>query len=213
MSTHENCSTECIEKLFSTLSRTIKIRDIYTVAHQKRVSQLAVALGDASGLDTNRLIGLRLAGDVHDIGKMGTPAEILSKPGPLDDDEYALIKRHAQVGSELLKDHDFPWPITEAIHQHHERMDGSGYPRGLKGEAICLEARIIAVADVVETMASHRPYRPALGILAALKEIKSGAGIHFDPDVVGRCLKLFSSQAFSFPHPAEERVHAESWAN
>ncbi len=212
MSSHDNCSTECIEKLFSTLSRAIKIRDIYTVAHQKRVSQLAVALGKASGLNASRLIGLRLAGDVHDIGKMGTPAEILSKPGRLDDGEYALIKRHARVGSELLKDHDFPWPVTEAIHQHHERMDGSGYPRGLKGEEICLEARIIAVADVVETMASHRPYRPALGVPAALKEIKAGAGIHFDPDVVKNCLTLFSSPNFNFSHPAEEGVHAEAWA-
>jgi HD-GYP domain-containing protein (c-di-GMP phosphodiesterase class II) len=139
-----------------------------------------------------------MAGTIHDIGKMSVPAEILSKPTKLTDLEFSLIKEHANKGFEMLKDVDSPWPLAEIVHQHHERMDGSGYPRNLKGEEICIEARILAVSDVVEAMASHRPYRPALGIDAAIEEISKNRGILYDPEVADACLKLFHEKRYNF---------------
>ncbi len=135
---------------------------------------------------------------IHDIGKIHVPSEILSKPGRLSDIEYSLIKTHPVVGYEILKDIEFPWPVAEIAYQHHERIDGSGYPRGLKGNEICLGARIVAVADVVEAIASHRPYRPSLGVEAALQEIVKGRGTANDPEVVDACLSLFAENRFTF---------------
>jgi HD-GYP domain-containing protein (c-di-GMP phosphodiesterase class II) len=170
------------------LSVTTEKRDPYTAGHQRRVADLAWAIGQEMGLSMARLEGLRLAGTIHDIGKIAVPAKILSKPTRLTEIEYNLIQYHSQVGYDILQDIDFSWPIGKMILQHHERMDGSGYPNRLKGEAILLEARILAVSDVVEAMASHRPYRPALGIEAALKEVEADKGALYGPAVVAVCL-------------------------
>ena len=140
-----------------------------------------------------------MAGLVHDIGKISIPAEILSKPSTLTRLEYALLKTHAQKGAEILKSVDFPWPLAEIVHQHHERMDGSGYPLGLRGEEIFVEARILAVADTMEAMSSHRPYRPALGMEVALEEIERYKGVTYDPNVAAACLELFRKKGFRFP--------------
>ncbi|MBW2560216.1 MAG: HD domain-containing protein, partial [Deltaproteobacteria bacterium] len=140
--------------------------------------------------------GIRMAGSIHDIGKLSIPAEILSKPTKLSDIEFSLIKEHSRKGYEMLKDVESPWPLAEIVYQHHERMDGSGYPRKLKGDEILMEARIMAVADVVEAMASHRPYRPGLGIDAALEEIEDNRGILYDADVVDACLRLFREKVY-----------------
>jgi len=180
------------------VSRAVGARDPYTAGHQQRVSQLSRAIGQEMGLDTELIEGLRLGATIHDIGKIYLPAEILSKPTKLTDVEYALIKSHAQVGYDILKDITFPWPVADIAYQHHERLDGSGYPQGLKGDEICLEARIVAVADVVEAMNNHRPYRPGLGMNAALKEIETYRGKWFDPAVVDACLALCREKGFSF---------------
>jgi HD-GYP domain-containing protein (c-di-GMP phosphodiesterase class II) len=137
-----------------------------------------------------------MAGSIHDIGKLTIPAEILSKPTKLTNIEFSLIKEHSRKGYEMLKDVESPWPLAEIVHQHHERMDGSGYPRNLKGDEILMEARIMAVADVVESMASHRPYRPAIGIEAALEEIEKNKGILYDDTVADACLRLFREKGF-----------------
>jgi HD-GYP domain-containing protein (c-di-GMP phosphodiesterase class II) len=147
-------------------------------------------------LPPNKIDGLRMAGSIHDIGKLSVPAEILSKPTKLTAIEFSLIKEHSRNGYKMLKDVESPWPLAEIIYQHHERMDGSGYPRNLKGNEILMEARIMAVADVVESMASHRPYRPALGIDAALEEIEKNRGTHYDNTVADACLKLFREKGY-----------------
>ncbi len=175
-----------------------EMRDPYTTGHESRVARLAVAIGAKLGMDSNRQEGLRVAASMHDVGKITIPAEILSKPGKLTPIEYQMIKGHAQAGYDVLKGVKFPWPVAEVALQHHERMDGSGYPQGLKGEAILLEARIIAVADVVEAMSSHRPYRAGLGIDKALAEIEGGTGTAYDPDVVNACLKVIRQDNFAF---------------
>jgi putative nucleotidyltransferase with HDIG domain len=180
------------------LTNTIESRDPYTVGHQQRVAQLACAIAQELSFSEDRIEGMRVMGFLHDIGKIAVPAEILSKPGKLSEHEFNLIKVHCQVGYEILKEVDFPWPVAQAALQHHERMNGSGYPEGLKGEDMIPEARILAVADVVEAMASYRPYRPALGIEAALEEITKNKGILYDPEVVGACLKLFTEKGFGF---------------
>jgi len=188
------------ESMTSTLeavSNLVELRDPYTSGHERRVGDLAAAIGRRMGLADGVVKGLRLTGYVHDIGKISAPAELLTKPSRLTRTEFELIKAHARAGHDVLKDVNFPWPVAEVIHQHHERLDGSGYPRGLKGEAIILEARIISVADVVEAMASHRPYRAGLGIEMALEEIEAGAGTLFDADVVGHCLALFREEGYS----------------
>jgi len=149
-------------------------------------------------LQDEQIEGIRWGGMIHDIGKIHLPAEVLSKPTRLTEIEYAMIKEHPKIGYDILKDIEFPWPVAEVAHQHHERLDGSGYPQGLKNDEICLEARIVAVADVVEAMASHRPYRPQLGIEKALNEIRRGRGKQYDDAVVDACLKLFREKKFSF---------------
>jgi len=179
-------------------SETVEIRDPYTAGHQERVARLACAVGRQLGLPDDQTDGLRVAALLHDVGKMAIPAEILSKPARLTDVEFELIREHPRVAYDLLKGIEFPWPIADVILQHHETLDGSGYPRGLEGSDILLEARILSVCDVVEAMASHRPYRPALGIDAALEEIEAHAGERYDADVVEACLHLFKKDAFSF---------------
>jgi len=178
------------------LSRLVEQKDPYTAGHHRRVSDLARSIAKELGLSSDRIDGLRFAASIHDIGKIIIPAEILSKPGQLNESELMMIKSHPQIGYELLKDVCFPWPIAEIIYQHHERMDGSGYPQGLKGEEIILEARILAVADVVEAMASHRPYRPAHPLDAALKEIEKKKGLLYDEKVVDVCLRLFKEKGY-----------------
>jgi len=156
------------------------LRDPYTAGHSRRVGEIAVAIGGELGFDERRLEGLRVAGYLHDIGKITIPAEILARPGKLSALEFQLTRTHSQASYDALKDVKFPWPVAQAALQHHECMDGSGYPQGLKGEAILMEARILAVADVVEGMSSHRPYREARGIEEALAEIESGSGTVYD---------------------------------
>jgi len=178
------------------MAHVVETRDAYTAGHQRRVAGIAVAIAEEMGLSFHTIEGIRMAGVIHDIGKISIPAEILSKPGDLRKKEFELIKDHPQMGYEILKDVEFPWPIAEIVHQHHERMDGSGYPGGLSGNKILLEARIIAVSDVVEAIASHRPYRPARGIDVALSEIEANRGVLYDGDVVDACLHLFRERGY-----------------
>ncbi len=187
-----------LEGTVNVLVSTIEMKDPYTAGHQRRVTQLACAVAQEMGLPEERIEGLRVAGLIHDLGKINVPAEILSKPGALSDLEYGLIRAHPQIGYDILKTTDFPWPVAEIVLQHHERLDGSGYPQGLAGEEIRLEARILAVADVVEAMASFRPYRPAHGIDKALEEISQNRGVLYDPEVVDVCLRLFTEKGFKF---------------
>ncbi len=194
-----------LNKLERTLEGTIRAfasaiekRDPYTAGHQRRVAQLARALAWEMGFDGHRVEGIYMSGLVHDVGKLSVPVELLSKPGELTPTEFEIIKAHPQVGYEILKDIEFPWPVAKIVLQHHERLDGSGYPLGLKDGEILLEARVIGVADVVEAMASHRPYRPALGVEAALEEIQRGRGAVYDPQVVDACVKLFVEKGFQF---------------
>ncbi len=180
------------------ISHMVELRDPYTSGHERRVGALAKAIGAELGLAQNCCEGLEIIGLVHDLGKIAVAAEILSKPGKLTPIEFEMIQSHAQVGYDILKDVEFLWPLAETILQHHERLDGSGYPRGLKGEQMLLEARIIAVADVVEAMTSHRPYRAAFGLDAALQEIERAKGTVFDAAVVDACVKLFRQGRFAF---------------
>jgi len=175
------------------------LRDPYTHGHEHRVGEVATAIATELGLDADRIEGVRVCAYLHDVGKIAVPAEILSKPTRLTAVEYELVKQHAQQSYEILKGMEFPWPVAEAVWQHHERLDGSGYPRKLNGEQIILEARILAVADTVEAMASHRPYRPGLGVDAALAEIESNRGKLFDPAVVDACLRLFRMKGYRLP--------------
>jgi len=172
------------------LSTMVELRDPYTAGHQRRVGDIAAAIAKELDLPEDQVKGLRFSGYVHDIGKISIPAEILAKPGRLTANEFALIKTHSQQGYDVLKGIDFPWPLARAILEHHERLDGSGYPRGLKGDEISLEARILAVADTVEAMSSHRPYRAALGLDAAMREIQEQSGKRYDERVVAACLRL-----------------------
>ncbi len=183
----------------NSVSRTIEKRDPYTSGHQERVSKLAASIARILALPESQIEGIRLGATIHDIGKIAIPAEILNRPGKLTTLEFELIKTHPEVGYDIIKEVDFPWPVAEMIYQHHERLDGSGYPQGLKGEEISLEARILAVADVVEAINSHRPYRPAFGMEEALDVIRKGRGVLFDSKVVDACLKLFQDNpAFTF---------------
>jgi len=180
------------------MAATVEIRDPYTAGHQRRVADLARAIATEMALSEDQVEGIHMAGVIHDIGKISVPSEILSKPGKLTEIEFGLIKIHPQVGFDILREIEFPWPLAQIVYQHHERMDGLGYPQGLSGEKILLEARIMCVADVVEAMASHRPYRPALGIDVALEEIKKNKGKLYDPDVSDACLNLFAENKFKF---------------
>ena len=179
------------------IALTVEMRDPYTAGHQRRVANLARALAAEMGLPKEQIDGIRMAGVIHDLGKISVPSEILSKPTRLRDTEFSLIKDHPQVGYDILKTIEFPWPVAQIVLRHHERLDGSGYPQGLSGEGILLEARILAVADVVEAMSSHRPYRPALGIDKALEEISQNRGVLYDSEVVGTCLKLITEKGFT----------------
>ena len=187
-----------MEDSIYSISLVTEARDAYTAGHQRKVSKLAVALAEEMGFPKDKVEGIKIAALIHDVGKINLPAEILSKPGKLSEIEFNLIKNHSQIGYDILKKVDFLWPIAEIVLQHHEKMNGSGYPRGLKGDEILLEAKIIGVADVVEAMSSHRPYRPALGIDKALKEISQNRGIIYDLEVVNACLKLFKEKGFKF---------------
>ena len=196
-------SAQLREQLLDTvkaMGAIISLRDPYTAAHERRVTELATAIALELGLGEEAREGLAFAGEVHDIGKVGVPAEILSKPAALSDLEFSLIKQHPQAGRELLRAIRFRQPVAEIVGQHHERLDGSGYPEGLKGEEILPEARILAVADVVEAMASHRPYRPSLGLEAALAEVHAGAGRRYDAAAVAACERVFA-QGFAFSEP------------
>jgi putative nucleotidyltransferase with HDIG domain len=180
------------------IHRMVDLRDPYTGIHQRRTADLARAIGSEMGLDTGVIDGLRMAGLIHDIGKIAVPAEILSKPTRLTPLEFNLMKGHSEAGAGILGSIDFPWPIAQIVRQHHERLDGSGYPDGLVGDAILLEARILAVADVVDAMVTHRPYRAGLGIGEAMAEIESGSGVLYDSEVVRVCLRLFREQRYAF---------------
>jgi len=187
-----------MDATLETISNIIEAKDPYTAGHQQRVSELSTAIAKELHLSQNEIEGIRVASIIHDIGKIGLPTEILSKPSRLDDIEFSLIKRHSQVGHDILKTIDFSYPVAEIVLQHHEKINGSGYPNKLKGDKILLEAKIIGVADVVEAMSSHRPYRPALGIDKALEEISKNRGILYDPKVVDICLTLFKEKSFKF---------------
>ncbi|MBN1771346.1 MAG: GAF domain-containing protein, partial [Deltaproteobacteria bacterium] len=188
---------ESLERLRQTLrgavdaiSHAVELRDPYTAGHQRRSADLARAIAVELGLDAERVEAVRTAGSIHDIGKLKVPTEILVKPGKLTAIEYGLVQLHPRTGFEVLRPVDFPWPLAEIVLQHHERLDGSGYPSGLSGDRILLEARVLAVADIVEAMASHRPYRPALGIPAALEELQRQRGRQLDADVVDACRRV-----------------------
>ena len=181
------------------LAAIVEMRDPYTAGHQHRVAEIAVAIAKILQLGEAQIEGIHLAGVVHDVGKIQIPAEILSKTGGLTDIEYMLVKQHAKNGYDLLKTVDYPWPIAQIVLQHHERLDGSGYPQALKGDEILFEAKIVAVADVVESMTSHRPYRPGLGIDAALEEVERNRGVLYDPLVVDACCKLFRELGYTLP--------------
>lgn len=187
-----------LEDAISALMRTLELRDPYTAGHERRVAELAVAIGRVLGFDAEHLRWLHLAGVVHDVGKIQVPAEILSKPTRLSPTEYALVREHAQAGYDILRQIDFPWPLADVVRQHHEYLDGSGYPQGLASDEILLEARILTVADIVEAMSSHRPYRAALGIDAALETILGMRGQQLDSRVVDTCVTLFRAQGFRF---------------
>lgn len=196
-----NESAEALENAYvsviQAISLTIEQRDPYTSGHQKTVARLAKAIAEKLHQSDDFIHGLELGAAIHDIGKISIPAEILNRPGRLSDNEMNLIKRHSKLGYEIIKDINFPWPVGEMILQHHERLDGSGYPKGLAGDKIILEARIIAVADVIEAISSHRPYRPAKGIEAGLDEICRNSGILYDADVVDACKALFQEDGFT----------------
>jgi putative two-component system response regulator len=201
----EEKNQETMEHLRKAVHTTIQVlllaietKDPYTAGHQRRATDLARAIATDMGLPQNIIEGIRIAGAIHDIGKIPIPVEILSKPSKLSTIEYSLIKEHARHGYEILNDVESPWPLAEMAHQHHERMDGSGYPLGLKGKDILLEARILAVADVVEAMASFRPYRPTPGIDAALEEIEKNVEVLYERAAVEACLRLFREKGFMF---------------
>lgn len=189
---------KALAAIIQVLEQTVEIRDPYTAGHQRRVADLARTIAEKMELSPDLIDGIRIAGIIHDIGKIYVPAEILSKPRRLSQIEFNLIKTHSQVGYDVLKAIDFPWPVAKIILQHHERIDGSGYPHNLSGDEIMLEARILGVADVVEAMASHRPYRPALGVEAALEEIYKNRGVLYEPEVVDACISVFRSESFTF---------------
>lgn len=190
---------KAINTTIQVMVSAVEVRDPYTAGHQNRSADLACAIAVEIGLPEEKIEGIRMVGKIHDIGKLSIPAEILSKPKKPSEVEFSLIKEHARRGFEMLKDVELPYPLAEIVYQHHERMDGSGYPRNLRGEEILMEARILTVADVVEAMVSHRPYRPALGIDAALNEIEKNREILYDADAVDACLRLFREKRYELP--------------
>ncbi len=189
---------EVLGGVIRAMALAVEKKDPYTAGHQQRVADLARTIATEMGLSKKQINGIRTAGTIHDIGKIQIPTEILNKPSELTENELIVVKNHCKVGYDILKEIHFPWPVAKIMLQHHERMGGSGYPQGLKGEKICLEARILAVADVVEAMASHRPYRPAYSIEETLEEISQNRGILYDPKVVDACIRLFTEKGFKF---------------
>ncbi len=194
-----------LQDMVAALVALSEARDPYTAGHQARVAQVATAIAAEMGLNEHQIEGIRISGLVHDIGKFAIPAELLIKPTALKKEEMALIRTHVQEGADVLLPIHFPWPVAEAVLHHHERLDGSGYPQGLKGEAICLEGRILGVADTVEAMATHRPYRFSKGLEAALDVIEAGKGKIYDPAVVDACLRLFREKGYQLPSTSERR--------
>ena len=192
---------EVMDGTIRAMALAVEIRDPYTSGHQHRVAELAQAIAEEIGLPDNDIEGVYMAASIHDIGKISLPAEILSKPVKLTDIERKMIQAHSKVGYNILKGIDFPWPIAQIVLQHHERMNGSGYPHGLGGNEVLIESRIVGTADVVETMASHRPYRPAMGLDKALAEVSGNMGRLYDENVVNACLKLFNEKGFQFSEP------------
>jgi putative nucleotidyltransferase with HDIG domain len=180
------------------IAHTVETRDPYTAGHQRRVADLAAAIAQEVGFTHDQIEAVRVAAIIHDLGKISVPAEILSKPSRLTANEFNLIKEHPQVGYDIVKDIEFPWDVSTMIHQHHEKLNGSGYPLGVSGNDILPESRVLTVADVVEAMASHRPYRPGLGVDVALEEIDKNKGQLYDPEMAQACIALFSSRRFSF---------------
>ncbi len=198
-----------IDGIIFAMGKVIETRDPYTAGHQRRTTSFAFKIAEEMKLSEDIIQGIQISGLIHDIGKIAVPSEILTKPGKLTEIEFELIKIHPQVGYDILKTIDFPWPVADIVLQHHERIDGSGYPNGLTGKDILIEARIIVVADVVEPMMSHRPYRPALGIHRAFEEISMNSGVHYDQEVVEAAFKVFTEKEFKFErdlkmNPAEE---------
>ena len=187
-----------LEGIIQVMARTVESRDPYTAGHQKRVADLAVAIAIEMNIPKNQIKGIHMGGMIHDLGKISVPAEILSKPSRLTEIEFALIKTHPRAGYDIIADIEFPWPITQIVLQHHEKMNGSGYPQGLMDGQILVEAKILSVADVVEAMASHRPYRPAQGLDLALEYIRGEKGTLFDNRVVESCVSLFTDKGFTF---------------
>ena len=194
---NEDKLRRALQTTIEVLTQTVERRDPYTAGHQRRVAALASEIAAEMGLDKERVEGIKTAGYVHDIGKISVPSEILSKPGKLSEIEMNIIREHPAHGREILIDIESTIQLAEVVHQHHERFDGSGYPQGLKGDDILLEARILSIADVVEAMASHRPYRPSLGIEEALGEIEKNSGILYDAQVANVCLSLFREKGYS----------------
>jgi putative nucleotidyltransferase with HDIG domain len=189
-----------MDSTIQAIAMTVEKRDPYTSGHQMRVAALTRAIAETLELPEDQIEGAYMAASIHDIGKISLPAEILTKPIQLTEIEISLIQAHSQAGYDILKGIEFPWSIADIIIQHHERMDGSGYPGGLAGDSILIEARIIGVADVVETMSSHRPYRPSMGIEKALAEITQNSGTLYDAEVVTACLNIFNKKSFEFPN-------------
>lgn len=193
------------EGTIQAVSALTELRDPYTTGHQKEVARLACAIADSLKLSSDRIEGIRAAGLLHDIGKIAVPAEVLAKPGKLTPTEFGLIQGHPQAAYDVLKNIEFPWPVADIVIQHHESLDGSGYPMGLRGPQILLEARILSVADMVEAMCSHRPYREALGLDSALTELRANSGVRYDVDVVDACFEVFACGEFTF---SGETAHA-----
>ena len=195
---HHQALQKTMIATINALSLALEKRDPYTAGHQRRVADLACAIGEKMGLTNDELDGLRMAGLVHDFGKIHVPQEILSNPGMLSEAELAIVKTHPRVAYDILKTIDFPWPVAKAVLQHHERLDGSGYPFGLPESEIINEARILSVADVVEAIASHRPYRPALGLKKALEELEKGRDSRYDSRAVDACIQVLDEKQFKF---------------
>ncbi|MES9962255.1 MAG: HD domain-containing phosphohydrolase [Candidatus Sedimenticola sp. 20ELBAFRAG] len=197
---HHQQMQNALRQTVQAIANTVEQRDQYTAGHQQRVADLAAAIAEEMGMSSDYIEGIQLGGVIHDIGKIHIPAELLTRPGKLSETEYRVLQSHVEAGYRIIKDVEFPWPIAELVYQHHERLDGSGYPQGLKGDQICVEAQILMVADVVEAMASHRPYRPALSIDVALAEIERGKGLIFNSLAVTGCLRLFREKGYRIIH-------------